>query len=82
MSEPLADLYVCWRCADHDIAVAVDADPPAYHDACGWGPLDYSGRLMSWDADTGRTTRTYDEFPPKVAQHPRPGTQLDFLEGL
>ena len=30
--QPIADLYVCWNCDDHDVEVAVGADPPERHD--------------------------------------------------
>ena len=38
MADPIADLYVCWRCRNHDVAVDVGAPPPEYH-TCGYGPL-------------------------------------------
>ena len=59
---PILGLYVCWRCNDHEVAVLPGADPPEYHD-CGYGPLQWSGQAY-WS-----NRRTWDEKPPKVAQH-------------
>ena len=62
IDEPIADLYVCWQCGNHDILVAVGADPPEHHE-CGYGPLQWSGQAYA------PNRRTWDEKPPKVAQH-------------
>ena len=70
MADPIADLYVCWRCGNHDLVVQLAAEPPEYH-TCGYGPLQWSGQLF----DVTRWSRTYDEMPPKVIQHPAPGHQ-------
>ena len=72
MTDPTADLYVCWRCGNHDVAVLVGAPPPDYH-TCGYGPLQWSGQLF----DETRWSRTWEEMPPKVIQYPTPGTQLE-----
>ena len=64
----IADLYVCWDCKNHHIPVEPDEDPPAFHVDCG-GALEWSGRLMSYDPETGIFGRTWDEKPrmPQVA---------------
>ena len=80
---PLADLYVCWRCANHNIVVfPVNSEPPEWHDypnGCGWGPLQYSGQLFRFNRL--EWSRTYDEMPPKTVQHPRNDTQLQLFAG-
>ena len=80
MTDPIADLYVCWRCGNHDVRVDVGADPPEYHD-CGYGPLQWSGHLHAYDPETGKFSRTHDEKPPRAVQHLRPGTQMTLPEG-
>ena len=62
--EPIADLYVCWNCDDHDVEVAVGADPPEHHDACGYGPLQWSGQLF----DRAAWARVYEERATRVEQ--------------
>ena len=74
MADPIADLYVCWHCGNHDVVVLVGASPPVYH-ACGYGPLQWSGQLF----DETRWSRTYDEMPPRVKQLPKPDTQLELV---
>ena len=72
----LADLYVCWRCRDHHVAVEPEGEPPEYH-TCGYGPLEWSGHLMAYDPESRKFWRTWDEMPTKVIQQPAPGTQLE-----
>ena len=64
--EPIADLYVCWNCADHAIEVDVGAEPPEYHDVCGHGPLQWSGQLF----DRETWARVYEERSTRVEQSP------------
>ena len=62
--QPIADLYVCWNCDDHDVEVAVGAVPPERHDPCGYGPLQWSGQLFDREAGA----RVYEERINRVEQ--------------
>ncbi len=64
--QPIADLYVCWNCDDHDVEVAVGADPPEYHAACCYGPLQWSGQLYV----RGPWARVYEARTTRVKQRP------------
>ena len=54
--EPIADLYTCWHCQEHAVEIKVGAEPPEYHDVCGYGPLQWSGQLF----DRIHGARTYE----------------------
>ena len=63
--EPIADLYICWHCDDHNVEVTVGAGPQEFHVACGYGPMQWSGQLY----DRIRWTRDYQEPVTRIEQN-------------